>query len=459
MTKDTSSKSMTENVETPNNSFSRRKFIKQTALGLAGATAAFSARSYARILGANDRIHFVIAGLNGRGKALIGSVSSSKNTQISTVCDVDSRLFSSIVPMVNKLTGVSPTTQTDYRVALEQKHIDAIAIATPDHWHTPMALHALDAGKHVYVEKPCSHNPNEGELLVAAQKKHKNLVVQMGNQQRSAPTSIQAMIDIQAGLIGEAYYAKTWYSNNRTSIGHGKKVAPPAGLDWDLWQGPAPRTEYQDNLVHYNWHWFWNWGTGEVNNNGAHELDIARWALGVNYPTKVNSTGGRFHFKDDWQFYDTQVANYEFEGGKAISWEGRSCNGFKHYQRGRGTTIHGRLGTILLDRNIYQAFNLDGKIIKEVKETHTSETTNIVGAGALDVYHMDNFLSVIREGVKQNSPILEGHKSVLMCHLANIAQKTGSQLTINPTNGHIIQNAEAQKLWSREYAPGWQPVV
>ena len=442
-----------------NTNTSRRSFIKNTTAITAGAALAFSARSYARIVGANDRINMAIAGLNGRGKALISSITSSKNTHIEYLCDVDTRLFPTVNEIAQKIAGYTPKNIQDFRTILDSKAVDAFAISAPDHWHAPMAISALDAGKHVYVEKPCSHNPHEGELLIKAQQKHKDLVIQMGNQQRSAPSSIQAMLDIKDGLIGDVYFAKTWYANNRGSIGQGKKSAIPQGLDWDLWQGPAPRTDFKDNIVHYNWHWLWNWGTGEVNNNGAHELDIARWALGVDYPTRVSSSGGRFHFDDDWEFYDTQTANYEFEGGKAITWEGRSCNGFKQYERGRGTTIHGTKGTIMLDRNVYQAFNLGGEMLKEVKEKAESATTNIVGAGALDVYHMDNFLSVIRENTAQNSPIDEGHKSVLLCHLANIAQHTGTQLDIDPSTGHIKHNRAAKKMWRREYQKGWEPKV
>ena len=328
----------------------RRNFVKKTLVGAAGISIGLSAKSYARIPGANDRINFGVAGLNGRGKALVNSALGSTNTSVGFVCDVDSRVVDSAKQMVKELSDSSPKGVQDIRRLVEEKDLDALAIATPDHWHAPMALMGVQAGKHVYVEKPCCHNPKEGEMLVEAQKSY-GKYVQMGNQQRSGPTSIQAVQDIREGIIGEVYFGKAWYSNKRGSIGTGKKVATPDWLDWELWQGPAPREDYRDNLVYYNWHWFWNWGTGEINNNGTHEIDICRWALGVDYPISVNSSGGRYHFDDDWQFYDTQVANFEFEGGKMITWEGKSCNSFQYYDRGRGVTIHGTKGTALLDRN------------------------------------------------------------------------------------------------------------
>ena len=437
------------------NQLNRRSFVKKSAAGAVGLSMAFSAKSYASILGANDRLNFAAVGVHGRGKALIAAVAATKNSSLSAICDVDKREFDITGKLVNEKFGKQPDTYTDIRKLLEKDDIDAILIATPEHWHAPMALMGVQAGKHVYVEKPCSHNPQEGEMLVEAQKKF-GKVIQMGNQQRSAPTSQQAIKDIREGLIGKAYYGKAWYSNNRKSIGVGKSVPVPEWLDWELWQGPAPRMDYKDNYVHYNWHWFWNWGTGEINNNGTHEIDICRWALGVDFPKTVASSGGRFHFDDDWEFYDTQIVNYEFEGGKMISWEGRSCNGFHQYKRGRGATIHGTEGTVMLDRNGYVAYDLSGKVIKEMKEEAESATTDTVGAGNLDALHMRNFAGAIREGEKQNSPIDEGHVTNLLCHLGNISQKVGRVLQTDTSDGKIKKDKGAMKYWSREYASGWE---
>ncbi len=440
---------------------SRRDFIKKSAIGTAGigmAGIGMSPESYGNIMGANDRINFGIVGLHGRGKALLKAAAASDNTSIGFVCDVDSRVIEDSTKMVKDVTGKKPKAHEDIRKLLEESDLDAIAVATPDHWHAPMAIMGVQAGKHVYVEKPCSHNPHEGEMLIKAQK-DTGKIIQMGNQQRSGPTSQMAMKDIKEGIIGEVYFGKAWYSNRRGPIGTGQKTEVPKWLNWELWQGPAPRRDFQDIWVHYNWHWFWDWGTGEVNNNGTHEIDICRWALGVDYPQKVDSAGGRFHYDDDWAFYDTQVVNYKFPGNKMITWEGKSCNPFGYHGWGRGASLHGTKGTILLDRNNYKAFDMDGNVIKEEQEKETSATTNTVGAGALDTYHMQNFLAAIRTGAKQNSPIDEGHKSNLLCHLGNISQHVGRSLRTCTKTGKIFNDGEAMQMWSRRYEPGWEPKV
>ncbi|HYW96093.1 MAG TPA: Gfo/Idh/MocA family oxidoreductase [Bacteroidales bacterium] len=437
---------------------SRRDFLKKAAVGTAGITFGglyMKPGAYASVTGANDRLNVAVVGVHSRGKAHVHALSKVENVNIAYICDVDSRVRDEAVKMVHDLTGKKPQAFTDIRKLLEEKDLDAITIATPEQWHAPMALMAMQAGKHVYVEKPCSHNPEEGEILVAAQKKY-GKVVQMGNQQRSAPTSIQAVKDIREGLIGRPYQGYAWYANTRGSIGKGKKVAVPEWLDWELWQGPAPRRDYQDIWVHYNWHWFWDYGTGEINNNGTHEIDVCRWALGVDYPEKVTSAGGRYAYDDDWEFYDTQVVNYEFPDDKMITWEGRSCNGFPTHERGRGATIHGTEGTVLVDRNGYIAYNKKNEVIKELTEKEASATTDTRGEGSLDVYHVRNFVNAIRINEKQHSPIDQGAVSNLLCHLGNISQNVGRTLLTDSKNGHILNDGEAMQMWSREYEPGWE---
>jgi predicted dehydrogenase len=239
----------------------------------------------------------------------------------------------------------------------------------------------------------------------------------------------------------------------------GQRAPVPDWLNWELWQGPAPRREYQDIWVHYNWHWYWNWGTGEINNNGTHEIDICRWALGVKYPIMVNSAGGRYHYNDDWEFYDTQIANYQYEDGKMITWEGRSCNPFRFHNRGRGATIHGTEGTILLDRNNYIAWDLDNNEIKHMEEGEESATMDTTGMGSLDVKHMTNMLNTIRDGAEQHSPIDEGAISNDLCHLGNISQEMGRALHIDPKTGKIMGDGQAMQMWGRTYEPGWEPTV
>ncbi len=435
---------------------SRRDFLKTMAVGSTGLTlAGLRSKSFGSVLGANDKVNFAVVGLHGRGKAHVKAIAAANNTSIGYVCDVDSRVLDKAVNMVKEITGKKPKAIKDYRKLIEQDDLDAVAIATPEHWHAPMTIMGVQAGKHVYIEKPCSHSPHEGELLVEAMKKYKP-VIQMGDQQRSSPLTQQGIQDIKDGLIGECYFGKAWYSNRRGSIGHGTVVPVPDWLDWELWQGPAPREKYRDNVVHYNWHWFWNWGTGEINNNGIHELDICRWALGVEYPVKVNSTGGRYHFNDDWQFYDTQIASFEFSEDKMITWEGKSCNPFQYHDRGRGATIHGTKGTILLDRNSYIAWDMDGNVIKDLKAEEKGDTINTIGAGPLDVKHFNNMLDAIRTGAKLNAPIDESVISNLYCHLGNISQEVGRTLYLDKNTGRIIGDGQAMQMWTREYEPGWE---
>lgn len=282
----------------------------------------------------------------------------------------------------------------------------------------------------------------------------------MGNQQRSSITSKQAVEDIRNGVIGDVYFAKAWYTNSRGPIGTGVKVAVPDTLDWDLWQGPAPREEYRDNVHPYNWHWFRAWGTGEIHNNGTHEMDICRWALGVDYPNRVTSTGGRLHYpKDDWEFFDTQIANYEFEGGKQMTWEGRSCNNMQIYGRGRGAMIHGTKGTILLDRDGYSLFDLNGQTLSYISEKNSgtsSSTQDTSGFDSLTTSHMQNFVDAIRLDKKLNSPIDDASITTHLCHLGNIAQDLQMSLDVDPATGKVLNNPKALEMWGREYAPGWE---
>ncbi len=435
----------------------RRAFLKTSLLG-AGAALAMPASSYARIVGANERVGVLAVGTNSRGEAVATSFALSPHAEVTWVSDVDRRVFEKTQAALVKKGARAPQTEKDFRRALEKSDVDAVLIATPDHWHAPAAMLALQAGKHVYVEKPCGHNPREGEMLVQAQRKTGKLV-QMGTQQRSSPESIEAVREIRDGAIGAVYLAKTWYANKRGPIGEGKPTPVPDWLDFDLWQGPAPRRAYQDNLVHYNWHWFKHWGTGEACNNGTHEIDFSRWALGVDFPVRVSSNGGRYHYRDDWEFADTQILTLDFPEGKTITWEGRSCNGYPVYERGRGALLIGTLGSILIDRDGYIRYGLDNKEVRRVTAKQGTDGLNTVGADAMTDLHVANFLDGVRTGARLNAPIEEGHKSVLLCHLGNIAQDLGRSLTTDPANGRILGDEAAMRLWSREYENGWQPIV
>lgn len=435
----------------------RRKFIKNATLTTAGLTILNFP-----IFGKNapsNKVVVGVMGVNSRGNYLAKTFSQLQNVEVGYICDVEDN---AIQKGMNAVKGAprKPTVIKDIRKLLEQKDFDALIIAAPDHWHAPASIMAAAAGKHVYVEKPCGHNPREGELISAAYHKY-GKHIQMGNQRRSYPSLQQAVQSVRQGVIGDPYMAKSWYTNNRASIGIGKVIPVPSTLDFNLWQGPAPRTAYKDNLVHYNWHWFWNWGTGESCNNGTHEIDCCRWFLGVDYPTKVTSSGGRYAYKDDWQTPDTQVASFEFGDKATITWESRSCNNFPVEGAGRGFIIYGTNGSLVnKGGGDYKIFDIKNKLVKEVKSEVETDANNTVSAsGDIEIYHFKNFINAIRGEAKLNSPVDEASKSILLCHLANIAQRTGDTLRCDPSTGRILENKRAMKLWSRDYEKGWAPKV
>lgn len=443
----------------------RRTFLKKAssgafALTLGGVLPAFSAKSYQQILGANEKIRVACMGVNSRGLAVGKNFAHQKNCEVLHVCDVDSRAAEICINTIHQIQSVKPKATPDFRKALEDKDLDALIVTAPDHWHAPAALLACSAGKHVYLEKPCSHNPNEGEMLVKSAEKHKR-VLQMGNQRRSWPNVAAAIAELHAGVIGRPYFAKTWYTNNRASIGVGKETAVPDWLNYDLWQGPAPRKAFKDNLIHYNWHWFWHWGTGEALNNGTHMVDLARWGLNVAYPTKVSSSGGRFRYQDDWETPDTQVINLEFDNNSMISWEGRSCNGKSVEANSVGIIFYAEQGSMVIESgNSYKIYDLKNNLVKEVKNYFNVDARNLSDPSQnLDALHILNFFDGIRLGTALNSDIISGHQSTLLVQLGNISQRVGRTLNINPQNGHILNDKEAQKYWSREYQPGWEPKI
>ena len=426
-----------------NNSITRRRFLKQSSILTAGLASWAGTASLRAAKGANEKILLGIIGCNGRGMAHIAGYLSVPNTEIAYICDVDSRAVAKGIAAAAKKQDRKPEGVKDLRRILDDSKVDAVSIATPDHWHAPAAILACAAGKHVYVEKPGSHNAHESELVVAAARKHKR-VVQMGNQRRSWPWVAEAISALHNGELGKLFFARTWYTNHRDTIGHGKHVPVPEWLDFSLWQGPAPEQPFRDNILHYNWHWFWNWGTGELGNNGVHALDLARWGLAVDAPRRVTCGGNRYHFQDDWETPDTCVANFDF-GDKGIIWEGQSCDprGFEGAQF--GVSFFGETGSLALAGDNCKIYDLNSRVVREIK------------GKADDVLHFANFIAAIREGAKLNSEIEDGQKSTLLCHLGNIAWRTGHTINFEPNARKIVADKDASKFWNRSYQRGWEP--
>jgi len=440
----------------------RRDFLKTTVC----STAALAGGAQVFGQGApSDRVRVAVMGTGGRGFALMQTAAGLPNVEVATVCDVDARAMDKAAEAVNKKTGKTPKKENDLRRILEDTGIDGVICAAPDHWHAPAALLTMRAGKAIYVEKPCSHNPREGEMLVESSARH-NAVFQMGNQRRSSAVYQQVIGEIRGGLIGEPRFARSWYTTQRGPIGKGKQVAVPEWLDWELWQGPAPRRPFRDNIVPYTWHWFLHWGTGESGNNATHYVDIARWALGGRFPTRVTSAGGRlFHEGDDWEWFDTQAATFEFPNRTFITWEGLSAVKARPYEGiGTGCMVYGLNGAVLFaPDNTCRHFDKAGKVVKEWNAQSLAgdamDRANPIGG--LDAAHLGNWADCIRakDRAKAYSPAAEAHASTLMTHLANIAQRTGETVRLDSATGRLAQGSAGAELWGRTYEPGWEAKV
>lgn len=445
-------------------STNRREFLRNVAIGTAGVTVGgmatgFSANSYSRIVGANDRLSVALMGCGRRVGAYYSSlINKNNNVDIAYICDVMKKNREKVGKDLNgKISGAAKLI-SDIHEVWEDPKVDLIFNATPDHWHAPGTWLAMKAGKHVYIEKPCSHNPREGEWLVKFQQKF-GKVVQMGNQQRSAKESRDIIGQIHDGVIGDVYKAVAFYSNNRGEVPVAKAAPVPEGLDWNLWQGPAPHEEYKADTWDYNWHWYgWNWGTAEAGNNATHELDVARWALQVTYPEYVDVEAAKRHFKNDgWIMYDTMYASFRFPGNKIIAWDGKSREGYNTYGADRGTIIYGSEGTVFVNRSGYKLYDRMGKMIKDSKSAGNEAGNALGGGGDMTDTHIENFFNVIRgKESKLNSPIEEGAISQMLVHYANIGYRINKTFNVNTADGHILDK-DGMKLWDREYEKGWNP--
>jgi len=441
----------------------RRRFIKQTgatAAGLMVGGMSLSAKSYKRILGANDRIHVAIIGLGRRLGAYPEAIAKkSNNIELSYLCDVMPSQLTEAAAMFEKKIDYKTRLEKDLRKVFADKKVDAVINATPDHWHAPGSIMALREGKHVYVEKPCSHNMFENELLVEAQKKY-DRVVQMGNQQRSSHHTIQVINAIHNGEIGVPYKAIAFYTNKRGRVPVQQPAPVPGGLDWELFQGPAPRRGYTEETWNYNWHWYgWDYGTAEAGNNGTHEMDVARWALQVGFPNRVDVDATKGQYLDDgWEMYDTMEATYKFNDNKSIKWSGISRNGYDTYNGGRGTIIYGSEGSVFVDRNKYIIYDLKGDMVTNNESAEEEAGTALGGGGSTSTMHVENFFNSIRGKEKLMAPIADAAVSMAMVHYSNVAYRINSGFDIDPNSGKMLHK-DAMKLWGRDYEPGWEPVI
>lgn len=446
-------------------SSNRRDFLKKVTVGTAGVAVGssvlgMSAQSYSRIIGANDRLRVCIMGLGRRLGAYIPPIANKENNvELLYLCDVMKSQREKAAVRFSEHIDYEPKLENDIREVINDPEVDAIFNATPDHWHTPGAIMAIKGGKHVFVEKPASHNMFENELIVAAQKKY-DRVVQMGTQQRSSDHTIEIIKEIHNGVIGTPYKATAFYTASRGEVPVQERVNVPDGLDWDLFQGPAPRREYTEETWDYNWHWYgWDYGTAESGNNGTHEFDVARWALQVDYPTRVDVEAEKRHFLDDgWEMYDTMEVTFRYAGDKIIQWDGKSRNGYQAYGGGRGTIIFGSEGTVFVDRDGYTLYDREGKVIKDSKSASKEAGIALGGGGDMSTAHVVNFFDAIRGKSKLTAPIDQGAITMGMVHYSNIAYRIGKGFDIDDASGRMYDR-DAMKLWGRDFEPGWEPTI
>ena len=414
-----------------------RRYFLQSAAALAAVKRSMSA--------ASDRVNVAIIGVRGRGSSLAGSFLAVPNASIEYLVDVDSNVLSSVANDIEKRTGKRPKAVQDLRRALDDKAVDAVVIATPDHWHAPATILACDAGKDVYVEKPCSHNIREGQLMVEAARRNKR-IVQHGTQGRSRPSTRMAIEYAQSGKIGTVLMAKAWNVQRRREIGHKPDSPVPAGVDYDTWVGPAPWMPFNENRFHYNWHWHWNFGTGDMGNDGAHQIDQARWALGVDLPTEVSGMGRKLSFDDDQQTPDTMVITFNYPK-TVLMFEMRLWTPYKMEGVDNGIAVYGTDGMVQIGRwgsegSGFKVFDKAGKMVSFEKETG--------GDG-----HAKNFVECVRSRQAPNAEIEIGYVSAVHCHLGNIVARTGRTLRLNGNPAAILNDAEATKLARREYRKHW----
>ena len=432
----------------------RRGFII-TAGAAAGTTLAAMTRAKAakaRAIGPNDRITVAVVGVRGRGSSLLLTFAAQKDVDVKYVCDLDPRVLASRVEGAAK-QGKRPTGIKDFRRALDDDSVDALVLGTPDHWHALPTIMACQAGKDVYVEKPDGHNILEGQTMVEAAKKYKR-VVQLGTQSRSGVMHNNAMKYLAKGSIGTVRFAKAWESSRQGSIGHPKDTAPPEGVDYDFWLGPAPKRAFNPRRFHGSWRWFFDYGTGDLGNDGVHRLDIARWALETAvaakgeklpaYPRKVSALGGKYYFDDDQEWPDTLMVTYDYPG-YVMTYEMRIWSAYPLHGESEGAAVYGDQGYVVIGNRRWRAFDGRGKLIHEEAGSYSNPG------------HARDFLDCMRS---RKRPVADletvGHPSSMLCHLGNAAWRLGRTVEFDAKTHRFVGDEQANDLLTRsEYRKPW----
>jgi len=427
-------------------SIDRRGFLKSSG----SAVAAISAASYSHVKGANDRLAVGVVGLRGRGKSHIAAYLNNPGAEITALVDIDQAVLERATAATRKEQGRKPDEYSDIRKMLEDKSIDAVSIATPNHWHALMTIWACQAGKDVYVEKPASHNIFEGRKMIEAARKYKRMV-QVGTQSRTIQHKIKAIELLRDGVIGEIYQAKGMCYKRRKSIGGMNPSDVPAGVEYNLWTGPAEQVDFKENRFHYNWHWYWAFGNGDIGNQGVHEMDVARWGLGKDeLPPVAFSSGGHFITDDDQETPNTQQAIFDY-GDSQLVFEVRGLitGGEAGMQHGTNT-----IGNIFLGSKGYMTVDVNGFRTYLGEERELGPSMFYVESKRWAYFpHFDNFLQAVksRKHTDLNADIVEGHLSAGLCHLANISYRTKQRLEFDPKTEKFTNSAEANKLLTRDY--------
>ncbi len=407
---------------------------------------AWAATAAKRMIAAAGQLNIGIIGMGGRGRALLGDFSAVPGVSIKYVCDPDQASLERARAEISKRGLAAPRETADMRRLFDDKEIDAVVITTPDHWHAPATILACDAGKDVYVEKPASHNIREGRLMIDAARRN-GRIVQVGTQSRSRPSTVRAIEYVKSGKIGKVLMAKAWNIQLRADIGHMEDAPVPPGVDYETWLGPAPWIPFNPNRFHYKWHWHWHFGTGDAGNDGAHQIDICRWALGESYPSRASGMGRKVFFKDDQQTPDTMNITFDYPSGTAMIWEMRIWTPYPMEGVDNGTAVYGTEGSVHIGRWNrrwgFKVFDRDGKLVHhdDADDDHN--------------HHQQDFVDAIRTRRLPRGDIMEGHLSAIHCHLANIVARVHRNVEFDQENETIVNDDEAKMLVKRRYRSHW----